>query len=101
MTHEFARKVVTGSVLFGLSLAMAFGQSAISGEVRDSSGAAMVGVKVEAASPALIEGSRTVVTNGEGRYAIVDIRPGTYTVTFTMAHWCWRPPAASRLISGS
>jgi hypothetical protein len=41
-------------------------------------------VTVEAASDALIEKSRTVTTNGEGRYAIVDVRPGTYTVTFTM-----------------
>ena len=60
-------------------------QSAISGQVKDPSGATMAGVKVEAASPALIEGSRTVTTNGEGRYSIIDIRPGTYTVTFTMA----------------
>ena len=45
----------------------------------------MPGVSVEAASPALIEGSRTVTTNGEGRYTIVDVRPGDYTVTFTMA----------------
>jgi hypothetical protein len=44
----------------------------------------MAGVKVEASSPALIEGSRTVTTNGEGRYAIVDVRPGPYTITFTM-----------------
>ena len=44
----------------------------------------MAGVTVEAASPALIERSRTATTNGEGRYAIVDIRPGTYAVTFSM-----------------
>ena len=44
----------------------------------------MAGVTVEAASPALIEGSRTMTTNGEGRYSIIDVRPGTYTITFTM-----------------
>ena len=43
------------------------------------------GVTVEAASPALIEKVRTVVTDSEGRYNIVDLRPGTYTVTFTLA----------------
>src|ERR1700681_15461 len=63
---------------------MASAQSTISGTTRDSSGAVMAGVKVEAASEALIERARTVTTNGEGRYAIVDVRPGTYTVTFTM-----------------
>jgi hypothetical protein len=67
-----------------LFTSLASAQSTISGQVRDSSGAVMAGVKVEVASPALIEGSRAALTNGEGRYAIVDIRPGTYTVTFTL-----------------
>jgi hypothetical protein len=56
--------------------------SGIAGVVRDSSGAVLPGVTVEAASPALIERSRTVVTDTQGRYNIVDLRPGVYTVTF-------------------
>jgi len=63
---------------------IASAQSSITGTARDASGAVMVGVTVEAASPALIEGKRTVTTDGEGRYAIVDVRPGDYTMTFTM-----------------
>src|ERR671921_272895 len=59
-------------------------QSAISGLVRDTSGAVLPGVTVEAASPVLIEKVRVVVTNDEGRYNIVDLRPGTYVVTFTL-----------------
>ena len=58
--------------------------SGIAGTVRDTSGAVLPGVTVEAASPALIEKVRTVVTNDEGRYNIVDLRPGTYVVTFTL-----------------
>jgi hypothetical protein len=61
-----------------------FAQSAISGLVRDTSGAVMPGVTVEAASPVLIEKVRSVVTDDQGRYTIVDLRPGTYTVTFTL-----------------
>ena len=56
----------------------------IAGVVRDEGGAVLPGVTVEAASPALIERTRTVVSDGEGRYRIVDLRPGTYTVTFTL-----------------
>src|SRR3954465_3517145 len=63
----------------------AFAQATIAGVVRDSSGAVLPGVTVEAASPALIEKLRTAVTDGEGRYNIVDLRPGAYTVTFTLA----------------
>src|SRR5262245_8812860 len=59
-------------------------QSTIAGVARDSSGAVLPGVTVEAASDVLIEKIRTVVSDGEGRYAIVDIRPGSYVVTFTL-----------------
>ena len=57
----------------------------IAGLVRDTTGAVLPGVTVEAASPALIEKVRTGVTDGQGRFNIVDLRPGIYTVTFTLA----------------
>src|SRR5256712_10644304 len=58
--------------------------SGIAGVARDTSGGVLPGVTVEAASPALIEKVRTVVTDGKGRYNIVDLRPGSYTVTFSL-----------------
>jgi hypothetical protein len=57
----------------------------IAGVVRDSSGAVMPGVTVEAASDALIEKVRTAVTDDHGEYKITDLRPGTYSVTFTLS----------------
>src|SRR6266511_86706 len=59
-------------------------QSAIAGTVRDASGAVLPGVNVEASSDVLIEKTRSVVTDGAGQYKIVDLRPGTYIVTFTL-----------------
>jgi hypothetical protein len=59
--------------------------SSIAGVVRDSSGGVLPGVTVEVASPALIERVRTGTTNEQGLYRIVDLRPGTYTVTFMLA----------------
>jgi hypothetical protein len=59
-------------------------QSAIAGVVKDASGAVLPGVTVEAASPSLIERVRTVVTDAQGQYKIVDLRPGPYDVTFSL-----------------
>ena len=58
--------------------------SSIAGVVKDTTGAVMPGVTVEAASPALIEKVRTAVTDTAGQYKIVNLVPGTYTVTFTL-----------------
>jgi Carboxypeptidase regulatory-like domain len=63
----------------------AFAQAVIAGAVKDSSGGVLPGVTVEAASPALIEKVRSAVSDGTGQYRIEDLRPGTYTVTFTLA----------------
>ena len=62
-----------------------YAQAAIAGVVRDASGAVMPGVLVEASSPALIEKTRSVVTDSAGQYKIVDLSPGTYEVAFTLA----------------
>src|SRR5439155_19851667 len=62
----------------------AWAQSAIVGLVKDTSGAVMPGVSVEASSPALIEKTREVVTDSQGRYTVLDLRPGVYKVSFTL-----------------
>src|SRR5437870_2009134 len=76
-------------ILFVLSLlvilpASAFAQATITGVVKDASGGVLPGVTVEASSPALIERVRSATTDGSGQYRIVDLRPGTYSVTFTL-----------------
>jgi hypothetical protein len=63
---------------------IAAAQSQISGQVKDESGAVLPGVSVEAASPVLIEKSKSVVTDDQGRYTVVDLRPGTYKVSFSL-----------------
>jgi len=64
--------------------ATARAQSAVAGVVKDSSGAVLPGVTVEASSPVLIEKTRTAVTDQGGQYKIVDLRPGVYSVTFQL-----------------
>jgi Carboxypeptidase regulatory-like domain len=64
---------------------LAHAQASITGVVKDASGGLLPGVTVEASSPALIEKVRSVSTDGTGQYKIVDLRPGSYTVTFTLA----------------
>ena len=83
MVRGVIRTVVLGTI--GVLLpAVVLAQASITGVARDSSGAVLPGVTVEAASPVLIEKVRTAVTDGNGRYQLVDLRPGTYTVTFTL-----------------
>jgi hypothetical protein len=64
--------------------AAAQGLGTIAGSVKDASGAVLPGVTVEVASPALIEKTRTAVTNESGQYTVVSLPPGTYSVTFTL-----------------
>ena len=75
---------VLSAVFFGSSASYAQDRAAIAGVVRDSSGSVMPGVLVEASSPALIERTRSVVTDNAGQYKIVDLSPGTYEVSFTL-----------------
>ena len=63
--------------------ALAAAQS-ITGLVRDTSGAVLPGVTVEASSPALIEKVRTAVSDSAGQYRIENLTPGRYTVTYTL-----------------
>src|SRR4051812_8552906 len=60
-------------------------QSSIAGQVKDESGGVLPGVTVEAASPALIEKVLSGISDDQGRYRIVNLRPGTYKVTFSLA----------------
>jgi len=71
-------------VCFALLPTTAVAQAVIAGTVRDTSGAILPGVTVEASSPALIEKARVAVSDGTGQYRIEDLRPGTYTVNFAL-----------------
>jgi hypothetical protein len=70
--------------LFLLAPSEAFAQATITGVVKDASGGVLPGVTVEAASPDLIERVRTTVTDSEGQYRIVNLRGGTYSLTFSL-----------------
>ena len=81
------RSAFVGALVLGAALALpAYAQqtSSIAGIVRDTSGAVLPGVTVEATSPVLIEKIRTVVSDEQGRYNISDLLPGTYMVTFRL-----------------
>ncbi len=79
-----ATKCLAFVVLLLLLPVPLFAQASVTGTVRDVSGAVLPGVTVEAASPALIEKTRSAVTDGTGQYRIIDLRPGTYVLTFTL-----------------
>src|SRR5207245_3839564 len=79
-----AHSVGLALALLTLVPATARAQSTIAGVVKDSSGAVLPGVTVEAASAALIEKTRSAVTDAQGAYKIVDLRPGVDALTFTL-----------------
>jgi hypothetical protein len=85
-TNPMRRMCATAAVCISLLIAPAivWAQATITGTAKDTSGAVLPGVTVEATSPALIERVRTVVTDNTGQYRIVDLRPGTYKVTFAL-----------------
>jgi hypothetical protein len=76
--------IVLALGVFVLSSSSVFAQASFTGVVRDSSGGVLPGVTVEASSPVLIEKVRTAVTDNDGQYRIVDLRAGTYTLTFSL-----------------
>ncbi len=82
--RRMALVVLVGLALFALLPNRVEAQSSIAGVVKDATGAVLPGVTVEASSPVLIEGVRTVTTNEAGQYQIIELRPGVYTVTFTL-----------------
>ena len=81
--HTFLRGVLVAGLSVLVPVA-AFAQASIAGTARDTSGAVLPGVSVEASSPALIEKVRTGVTDDRGIFRIVSLPPGTYTVTFSL-----------------
>ena len=86
MTREWASRLVTVLACLMTLPALAFAQSnsSIAGVAKDTSGAVLPGVTVEASSPSLIEKTRTAVTDGAGQYKIVNLVPGIYAVSFSL-----------------
>lgn len=82
-----------GGIVFGVARMLSASGSAqgpsggasIVGVVKDATGAVLPGVSIAAESPALIERVRSVVADEQGQYRIVNLRPGQYVVTFTLA----------------
>src|SRR5258705_2587640 len=80
------RHLAAGALAVIVFPAACFAQfGTIAGVVKDSSGAVLPGVTVEAASPALIEKTRSAVSDGAGQFSVPQLRPGVYTVSFTLA----------------
>src|SRR3954467_5407861 len=77
------KAVLLAAIVLFPSLAIA--QGTLTGTVKDQSGAALPGVTVEAASPPLIEKTRTAVTDSAGQYRIPSLNPGTYSLTFKLS----------------
>src|SRR6184192_1212806 len=84
MSSKFGKVILAVLACLVLLPSLAAAQSQIAGIVKDESGGVLPGVTVEAASPALIEKSKSAVTDANGRFTIVDLRQGIYKVSFTL-----------------
>ena len=84
MRRSCTAVVALAALALAPGVALAQTNSTITGEVTDNTGGILPGVTVEASSPALIEGSRVAISDGAGRYTLVDLRPGMYTLSFTL-----------------
>ena len=99
--HGRVRAIVVGlAIVFSPSLSLAQQASGIAGVVKDTSGGVLPGVAVEASSPALIERTRTVFTDGDGRYNIVGLVPGTYSVSFALSGFSTQVRSGIELTAG-
>ena len=65
------------------SQVMAQSSGQLSGRVQDDSGAPLPGVTISASSEKL-QGTRVVVSDGNGNYLVPLLSPGNYTVTFEL-----------------
>src|SRR5919106_5998887 len=84
MKHRLGLGILLGVAMLLLVPAASSAQSAIVGLLTDDSGGVLPGVTVEVSSPAMIEGTRTTVSDSQGRYRFVEMRPGTYKLTFSL-----------------
>jgi len=78
------KRISIACLFVSIACSEALAQSTLTGIVKDQSGAVLPGVAVEASSPALIEKSRSTITDEGGAYKIIDLRPGNYGVTFSL-----------------
>ena len=84
-TRRLGVCILVALACVALSSADAAAQSQFSGQVTDDTGGVLPGVTVEVSNPELIGGVRAAVTDGQGRYTVIDLRPGSYTLTYSLA----------------
>jgi len=77
------RKIGIAFLVLFTSIGFAYSQTRtgiLTGRVSDESGEALPGVNMSASSPALIEGSVSVLTSERGLYRFINLPPGIYTL---------------------
>src|SRR5687768_1863206 len=84
MKHRLGLRILLGAAMLFMVPAVSSAQSAIVGLLTDDSGGVLPGVSVEVSSPAMIEGSKTTVTDSQGRYRFEAMRPGVYKLAFSL-----------------